>query len=174
MSALLDLRTTLSSVLAGELGTYTLANGSIVPAVRCSDATETRYPGTIVQGLEMVILKDPRMVSIRQYQQERVQAEWSVFLVGWGDRPAGIAAQKVVDAIPGCDVERVSVPEGIGPIDQYQLTIRSLSALPLDALVPEDQGADLTLVLNGDYELDSIPPVVDENDFTFVINGDYV
>lgn len=136
MSALLDLRTTLSSLLASDLGTYTLPNSSTTPAVRASGPDETRYPGTLVEGLEMVIIKDPDLVPVRQYQEERVTAEWTVFLVAWGDRPAGIAAQKVVDAIPGCEVERVIMPEGIGPRDQYRLTIRSLSALPLDALVP--------------------------------------
>ena len=84
----------------------------------------------------MVIIKDPRLVPVRQYQQERVTAEWTAFLVAWGDQPAGVAAQLVVDAIPGCEIERVEVPEGIWPADQYLLTIRSLSALPLDALVP--------------------------------------
>jgi hypothetical protein len=150
MSALLDLRTTLASVLSSELGTYTLANGSTTPAVRCSGATETRYPGTIVTGLELVIIKDPRLVPVRQYQEERVTAEWTAFLVAWGDQPAGVAAQKVVDAIPGCEVERVEVPEGIGPQDQYRLTIRSLAALALDALVPEAGEARRLVTLLGD------------------------
>jgi hypothetical protein len=150
MSALLDLRTTLSSILAAELGTYTLANGSTTPAVRCSGPDETRYPGTIVQGLELVIIKDPRLIPIRQYQQERVQVEWTAFLVAWGDRPSGIAAQLVADAIPGCDIERVEVPQGIGPQDQYRLTIRGLSALPLDALVPATSGGDQLTTLAGD------------------------
>jgi hypothetical protein len=150
MSALLDLRATLASVLSSELGTYTLANGSTTDAVRCSGPTETRYPGTIVEGLELVIIKDPRLIPVRQYQQERATAEWSVFLVAWGDRPAGIAAQLVVDAIPGCEVERVEVPEGIGPRDQYLLTIRSLSDLPLDALVPATPEARRLVTLAGE------------------------
>jgi hypothetical protein len=151
MSALLDLRTTLSTVLAGVIGTYTLANGSVTPAVRCSDPSETRYPGTIVQGLEVVILKDPVLVPVRQYQQERAQAEWTVFLVAWGEVTAGTAAQLVIDAIPGTDAQRISVPEGIGPQDQYQLTIRSRAALPLDALQVGDPPEPLTIVLNGDF-----------------------
>ena len=150
MSALLDLRTTLASVLSSELGTYTLANGSTTTAVRCSGPTETRYPGTIVQGLELVILKDPRLVPVRQYEEERATAEWTAFLVAWGDRPAGVAAQLVVNAIPGCEVERVEVPEGIGPQDQYRLTIRSLSDLPLDALVPETGGGRYLATIAGD------------------------
>ena len=148
MSALLDLRTTLAALLSSTLGTYTLANGSTTPAVRCSGADETRYPGTIVTGLELVIIKDPRLVPVRQYQEERVTAEWTAFLVAWGDQPAGVAAQLVVDAIPGCEVERVEVPEGIGPRDQYRLTIRGLSALPLDALVPA--GGNRIVTLAGD------------------------
>ncbi len=150
MSALLDLRTTLSSLLASELGTYTLPNGSTTPAVRASGPDETRYPGTLVEGLEMVIIKDPDLVPVRQYQEERVTAEWTVFLVAWGDRPAGIGAQMVVDAIPGCEVERVIMPEGVGPRDQYRLTIRSLSALPLDALVPADGSGRQLVTLSGD------------------------
>jgi hypothetical protein len=151
MSALLDLRTTLSSVLSSVLGTYTLANGSVAPAVRCSGADETRYPGTIVQGLEMVIIKDPTLVPVRQYQEERVLAEWTVFLVAWGEASAAIAAQKVVDAFPGTDAERVTVPEGIGPQDQYQLAIRSQAALALDALEVGAPPEPLTIVLDGDF-----------------------
>jgi hypothetical protein len=151
MSALLDLRTTLSTVLAGVLGTYTLANGSVCPAVRCSDPSETRFPGTIVQGLEMVILKDPTLIPVRQYQEERTQAEWTVFLVAWGDVTAARAAQLVIDAIPGTDAQRITVPEGIGPQDQYQLTIRGQAALPLDALEVGDPPEPLTIVLDGDF-----------------------
>ena len=149
MSALLDLRATLAAVLSTELGTYTLANGSSTPAVRCSGPDETRYPGTIVDGLELVIIKDPVLTTIRQYQEERAQATWTVFLVAWGDRPAAVAAQLVVDAIPGCDAERVNVPQGIGPADQYQLTIRSLATLPLDALVPAGQERLALTTLDG-------------------------
>ena len=151
MSALLDLRATLSSVLSSVLGTYTLANGSVAPAVRCSDPSQTRFPGTIVQGLEMVIIKDPVLVPIRQYQQERVQAEWTVFLVAWGDVSAAIAAQKVIDAIPGTDAQPINVPEGIGPQDQYQLTIRGQAALALDGLESGDPPEPLTIVLDGDF-----------------------
>ncbi len=151
MSALLDLRTTLSAVLSSVLGTYTLANGSVAPAVRCSGPDETRYPGTVVQGLELVIIKDPALVPVRQYQEERNLAEWTVFLVAWGDVSAAIAAQKVVDAIPGTDAQRITVPEGIGPQDQYQLTIRSQAALALDALEVGDPPEPLTIVLDGDF-----------------------
>jgi hypothetical protein len=151
MSALLDLRTTLTATLSAVLGTYTLANGSVCPAVRCSDSSETRFPGTVVQGLEMVIVKDPALVPVRQYQDERVQAEWTVFLVAWGDVTAATAAQLVIDAIPGTDAQRIAVPEGIGPQDQYQLTIRGQAALPLDALVSGDPPEPLTIVLDGDF-----------------------
>jgi hypothetical protein len=151
MSALLDLRTTLTATLSAVLGTYTLANGSVCPAVRCSDPSETRFPGTVVQGLEMVIIKDPVLVPVRQYQQERAQAEWTVFLVAWGDITAATAAQLVIDAIPGTDAQPIAVPEGIGPQDQYQLTIRGQAALPLDALVAGDPPEPLTIVLNGDF-----------------------
>jgi hypothetical protein len=129
MGALLDLRTSLATILSAELGTYTLANGSTTPAVRCSGPNETRYPGTLVSGIELVIIKDPVLVPVRQYKEERTIAEWTAFLVAWGTRSAGIAARIVVNAIPGCDVERVEVPEGIGPQDQYRLTIRSASSL---------------------------------------------
>lgn len=151
MSALLDLRTTLTATLSAVLGTYTLANGSVCPAVRCSDPSETRYPGTVVQGLEMVIIKDPNLVPIRQYQEERVQAEWTVFLVAWGEVTAARAAQLVIDAIPGTDAQPVSVPEGIGPQDQYQLTIRGQAALALADLEVDDPPEPLTLILNGDF-----------------------
>ena len=149
MSALLDLRASLATALSGVVGAYTLANGSVTPAMRCSDPSETRYPGTIVQGLEVVILKDPELVPVRQYQEERAQAEWTVFLVAWGEYSAAAAAQLVIDAFPGTDAQRVNVPEGIGPQDQYQLTIRGRAALPLDALVFPGLGGRTLITLGG-------------------------
>ena len=43
------------------------------------------------------------------------------------------------------------MPEGIGPQDQYQLTIRGQAALPLDALQVGDPPEPLTIVLDGDF-----------------------
>jgi hypothetical protein len=134
MTALLTIRNELVTALAGRLGTYTLANGSTTPAVRCSDPQETRYPGTFVDGLELVLLRSPAMTVVRQYQEEFAIAEWTAFLVNWdGDDKALEAAKVVANEIPGTDIERQEIPAGIGPQDQYRLTLRSRAAEALDA-----------------------------------------
>jgi hypothetical protein len=42
------------------------------------------------------------------------------------------------------------VPEGIGPQDQYQLTIRGNAALALDALAPPATSGSRLVTLSGD------------------------
>ncbi len=154
MSALLTIRNELVTALAGRLGTYTLANGSTTPAVRCSDPQDTRYPGTIVEGLELVLLRSPSMTVVRQYQEEFSIAEWTAFLVNWeGDDKALEAAKVVANEIPGTDIERQEVPLGIGPQDQYRLTLRSRAAEALDTPTsgPAPTVPIPAVVLDGDF-----------------------
>jgi hypothetical protein len=81
-----------------------------------------------------VLLRSPIMTVVRQYQEEFAIAEWTAFLVNWeGDDKALEAAKVVANEIPGTDIERQEVPLGIGPQDQYRLTLRSRAAEPLDA-----------------------------------------
>ncbi len=154
MTALLTIRNELVTALAGRLGTYTLANGSTTPAVRCSDPQETRYPGTVVTGLELVLLRSPVLSVVRQYQEEFSIAEWTAFLVNWdGDDKAQAAAKVVANEIPGTDIERQEVPLGIGPQDQYRLTLRSRAAEALDT--PTSGPAPIApiprVIINGDW-----------------------
>ncbi len=144
MSTLLNLRTQLESILASELGTYTLANGVPTPAVRCSDPSDGRAPGTKVSGIELVIEKQPELLPIRQYSQEFAVARWTAYIVAWGDdKTAGTSAQLIVNSIPGCELTKLTIPDGVGPRDQIRLSILTpANALGLSDLVP---GAEIVL-----------------------------
>jgi len=137
MTAVLDLRTTLSTALDAVLGTYTLANGTSTPAVDVRAIGQGRETGTTVAGVELVIQRDPIIRPIRAQEDEGVMLEWTAFLVEWtGGATASRAAQLAIATIPGCDAEVVEVPENVGPVHQYRLLIRQVSAATATDLVP--------------------------------------
>lgn len=139
MTAILDLRTSLTTALNGLLGTYQLANGTATPAVDVRARGEGREVGTTVSGLELVIQRDPALVPIRAQESESCFMEWTAFLVEWANpsTTAADAARVVVAAIPGCDAEIVDVPENTGPRHQVRLVIRqSTAATGTDLILP--------------------------------------
>lgn len=140
MSAILDLRTALTTALNGLLGTYTLANTTTTPAVDVRAIGEGRETGTSVTGLELVIQRDPAIVPIRAQEVESVFMEWTAFIVEWANpaTTAADAARIIVATIPGCSAEVVAVPENTGPRHQMRLVIRQASAAT---------ATDLTLVV---------------------------
>jgi hypothetical protein len=149
MSVLLGLRASLEEILTDQLGTYTLANGATTAAVRVSSPDDRRQPGTTVSGIELVIVQEPTLVPIRQYEQEGSFAEWTAYLVGWGDNESVLtSAQLIIAALPGCSFDPVTVPEGVGPRNQVKLTIRpsiltteaDFISVLISALLLEDGG----------------------------------
>jgi hypothetical protein len=127
---LITLRAEIVSALAGQIGTYTLANGHQTTAISARRDGEAMFPGTRVAGLEVVILAEPRLLPVSAYSQQEALSEWSVFLVGW-DETANpkLAAESLVFTFPGCEWERILVPQGVGPANQARVTIRQAGSV---------------------------------------------
>ena len=120
----LTLRQELESLLVDELGRYTLGNGAKTPAVAVRATGEPMPAGTRVEGVEMVIRRNPDLEPVNAYQREVALRKWTVFLVDWeGDRNLDQLAGRVVYAYPGSVLTTVTVPEGAGPQHQVRIVI---------------------------------------------------
>ena len=119
-----DLRVQLETTLADVLGTYRLANGATTPAIAVRAWGEGFPPGTVVEGLEVLIINDPEMVPVRQYRQEMAFHRWTLFLVDWGGSvPLQEVAGRLLWAYPGSNAVTVQVPRGVGPKGQLRVDL---------------------------------------------------
>ena len=122
----LTLRTELETVLVNYLGDYTLANGAKTPAISVRAAGESLPPNTTVSGMEVVILRDPELVAVRQYQREQAFSRWTLYLVDWsGDTSLQEVGGVLIAAYPGSNAVLISVPKGVGPRSQMRVDIQS-------------------------------------------------
>jgi hypothetical protein len=121
---ILTLRTELETLLVDELGSYTLANGAVTPAVAVRAMGEPMPSGTKVKGVEMILRRNADVEPITSYQREVALRKWRVFLVDWeGDHNLDQLAGRVVYAYPGSEVQTINVPEGAGPKHQVRVVI---------------------------------------------------
>ena len=121
---LLELRNELATLLSSALGTYTLPNGDTTPAIEVRSSGEALPSSTKVEGLEVVIIRDPDLTPITQYTDSPSIRTWTVFLVDWSDavslEPIGAY---LVAAYGGSSISTVPVPKGTGPQNQLRLSI---------------------------------------------------
>ena len=123
---LLSLRTALETTLADDLGTYRLANGATTPAISARAAGESLPAGTTVEGLEVVILREPELSPIRAYENDQAFRTWTVYLVDWsGEGSLNEVAGRVLWSYPGSNAVSISVPRSVGPRSQMRLDIRT-------------------------------------------------
>lgn len=123
---LLSLRTELETVLVNYLGDYTLANGVKTPAISVRAAGESLPPNTTVTGMEVVILREPELVPVRQYQSEKAFSRWTLYLVDWsGDTSLQEVGGVLIAAYPGSNAVLINVPKGVGPRSQMRVDIQS-------------------------------------------------
>ena len=121
-----DLRVQLETTLADVLGTYRLANGATTPAIAVRATGDSLPPGTVVEGLEVVILQDPEIVPVRQYRQQVAFHRWTLFLVDWsGGVPLQTIAGRLLWAYPGSNAVLVNVPKGVGPGAQMRVDLQT-------------------------------------------------
>lgn len=121
-----DLRIQLEVTLSSVLGTYRLANGATTPAIAVRAWGESLPPGTTVEGLECLIIRDPEPVELRQYQQQVAFHRWTLFLVDWsGDAPLQDVAGRLLWAYPGSNAVTVVVPRGVGPRGQMRVELQT-------------------------------------------------
>jgi hypothetical protein len=124
---LLDFRTELETLLADYLGKYTLANGTKTPALAVRESGEGFPAGTSVDGIEVVIIREPEMIAQDQYRQKQALREWTVFLVDWGTELYSLedVAELIIYNYPSATARTLTVPRGLGPENQMQLKIRT-------------------------------------------------
>lgn len=121
-----EFRDALQATLAPALGSYQLPNGSSTPACSVRNWGDGPPAGTTVTGLEMVIIREPAAVPIRQYQNEQALNEWSCYLINWsgGNNSLQAAVNTIIAAWPGTVASQIQVSQGVGPLAWMQLTIR--------------------------------------------------
>jgi hypothetical protein len=121
---LLSLRSQLATVLDPFLGTYTLANGITTPALAVRDEGEALAPGTKVTGLECVILETPEPRALLQYKAQGTLQDWTAYLVDWdGTAALETIAGILIYSFSGATVNRITVPQRIGPRNQMVVRI---------------------------------------------------
>lgn len=122
----LTLRTELETVLVNYLGDYTLANGAKTPAISVRAAGESLPPNTTVTGMEVVILREPELVPVRQYQREQAFSRWTLYLVDWsGDTSLQEVGGVLIREYPGSNAVLINVPRGVGPRSQMRVDIQT-------------------------------------------------
>jgi len=122
----LTLRTELETVLVNYLGDYTLANGVKTPAISVRAAGESLPPNTAVRGLEVVILREPELVPVRQYRREQAFSRWTLYLVDWsGDTSLQEVGGVLIREYPGSNAVAINVPRGVGPRSQMRVDIQT-------------------------------------------------
>lgn len=125
---ILQLRAEIADLLADELGVYTLPNGETTPAISVRAAGEDLPTGTSVEGLEVVIIRDPDLNAIPQYDEAGALRRWSVFLVSWSSYvEIEVATAMLIRAYAGSRSDTIPVPRDTGPLTQTRVTIVSPS-----------------------------------------------
>jgi hypothetical protein len=141
-----QLRDDLQSLVGNWLGSYTLANGAVTPAVAVRADSEGLDAGTKVSGLELVINRHPNIDPVRQYLSEGCSEVWEVWLLAWADGAhVTEAAALIVATYPGTTAQVVTLPEGWGPKRQVKLEIQNPLDLPL--VLSDVDGGDFALGL---------------------------
>lgn len=121
-----DLRVALEATLTGVLGTYRLPNNATTPAIAVRAWGESLPAGTVVEGLEVVIIRDPELVEVIQYRQQVALHRWAVFLVDWdGNTSLQEIAGRLLWAWPGSNAVTVNVPQGVGPRGQMRVDLQT-------------------------------------------------
>ena len=122
----LTLRTELETVLVNYLGDYTLANGAKTPAISVRAAGESLPPNTTVTGMEVVILREPELLPVRQYSYEQAFSRWTLYLVDWsGDTSPQEVGGVLIREYPGSNAVLINVPRGVGPRSQMRVDIQT-------------------------------------------------
>lgn len=124
---LLTLREELETLLADELGVYTLANGITTPAISVRAAGELTPAQTTVSGLECVIEKQAQLSPIRQYAPGPAFRRYTIYLVSWDAKDLSAVAEMVVrhfTTAVSAELRPLRVPPGLGPQDQMRITLQ--------------------------------------------------
>lgn len=121
----LSLRYDLETLLVDFLGEYTLGNGMKTPAVSIRGQGESLPAKTTVTGIELVVQRSPALEPVSAYTNAEAFRVWTIFLVDWsGQDSLQQAVGLIIRDYPGTQVQKVSIPQGLGPQEQYRMEIR--------------------------------------------------
>jgi hypothetical protein len=126
MTALLDLRSALSTLLAGYVGTYTLSNGLTTPAIAVRAIGEPRKTGTAVTGMELIIERDPDVIQVQTQGESSRLFEWTIWLVSWDQSTLATPASMVAAVFPNVETEPIKVAKGSGPSNQVRIRLQTV------------------------------------------------
>ena len=130
---ILQLRTEVEALLGDELGTYTLPNGEVTPSISVRSEGEDLPARTSVDGLEVVLLRDPELAPIPQYADTGALRLWTVLLVAWNDlADIQLASAKLISTY-GSRVSTIPVTRDVGPLRQVRIVITTPS-IPVDQI----------------------------------------
>jgi hypothetical protein len=124
---ILQLRTEVEGLLASDLGTYTLPNGEITPSISVRADGEALPVRTRVNGLEVVILRDPDLAPLPQYENTGALRQWTVLLAAWTDTTDVESPVSKLVSVYGSQVSYLPVPRAAGPMRQARVTITTPS-----------------------------------------------
>ena len=115
------------ATIAAALGTYTLANGTSRPAIAVLAANESLPPGTITEGIELVITRVPGFASRVLLTTETLpNPTWRIYVMGWQSAAQLQAvAQRILALLPGASATPIdgdAPGKGIGVLDQVVVT----------------------------------------------------
>lgn len=121
-----QLRDRVEGILRDDLGRYRLQNGTITPAIAVRAEGEGRPSGTTVDGLEVVIAREPIPEPVAAYRQQQARKLWQVYLVDWTGRTAlATLTDRLLLEFPAMTVTTVTVPENVGPANQLLCEIEA-------------------------------------------------
>ena len=115
------------ATVAAALGTYTLADGTSRPAIAVLAANEHLPPGTVAEGIELVISAVPGFANRPLLTTETLpNPTWRIYVMGWQSAAQLQAvAQRILALLPGAkasDVPGDAPGSGIGVLDQVVIT----------------------------------------------------
>ena len=121
-----QLRDRVEGILRDDLGRYRLQNGTLTPAIAVRAEGEGRPSGTTVEGLEVIIAREPVPEPVAAYRQQQARKLWQVYLVDWSGRtPLASLTDRLLLEFPGMTVTTVTVPENVGPSNQLLCEIEA-------------------------------------------------
>lgn len=113
---LLSLRNTVETRLVDVLGTYRLANGALTTALSVRSQGEGLPPGTTVSGIECVIIRDPELIPVSQYESQQAFSRWTIYLINWdSELDLGVLGRELLSDWPGAGFTTVPTVRGAGP-----------------------------------------------------------
>ena len=135
------LRKTVELILKDEIGVYTLANKAQTPAIAVRADSERLPTGTKATGLEVIVSRYAEQEPVLQYMLQPMVETWTVWLVGW-DNTVNLmdSAHLLLDAYPGSEFTKLTVPKSWGPTNQVKVELRDPWLAPEDFAVKDLDG----------------------------------